>query len=389
MKTEMNNGVLTVFLDGRIDSSNAPVIEQELMKIIGSETFERLDLDFDDLVYISSAGLRIILKLLKTYNQMQLVNVHPDVYEVLEMTGFTELLPVEKAYRRIDVTGLKVIGEGANGIIYRIDNDSIIKVYRDADTIDDIKCEHELSRTAFILGIPTAIPFGIVRVDDSYGSVFELINARTFAELLQDDPSKVDFVAAQTVKLAKSLHSTDVPANIPRQSEVSLQWLAEAEDSFDAEHFAKLKALIEAIPETGTMLHGDLHIKNIMLYENEGLLIDMDTLCSGHPIYELAFIYNAYEGFGICDKGIFKRFLSVDHEVVAKLLDRILAIYLDTEDEDRINEVKEKASVIGLLRVLRRVIRIGDDKTPKGKELLEACRDRICRSVDHLDTLTF
>ena len=274
-------------------------------------------------------------------------------------------------------------------MIYRIDNDTIVKVYNEADTLDHIKAEHDMSRTAFILGIPTAIPFGIVKVGERYGSIFELINARTFAELLQQDPTQIEFVAQQTVELAKTLHETEAPVGIPLHSDVARQWLDEAKSSFDPQHFAKLSALIKMIPETGTMLHGDLHIKNIMQYEDEALLIDMDTLSAGHPIYELACIYNAYEGFGICDPNVFKNFLSVDESVVKPLLHRILELYLETDDEDRINEVKEKASVIGLLRVLRRIIRIGEQDTPEGKKLLEECRDRINRAVDHLDTLTF
>ena len=389
MKSQLHNGTLTISLEGRIDSHRAPSVEIDINNIIKNTDFEHLVLDAEDMTYISSAGLRIVLKLLKSHNDLQLNDVSSEVYEILEMTGFTEIMQVNKALKRIDVTGKKVIGKGANGVIYRIDNDTIVKVYNEADTLDHIKAEHDMSRTAFILGIPTAIPFGIVKVGERYGSIFELINAKTFAELLQEDPSQTEFVARQTVELAKTLHETDAPLGIPRHSDVARQWLAEAKGSFDAEHFAKLTALIEAIPETDTMLHGDLHIKNIMQYEDGALLIDMDTLSAGHPIYELACIYNAYEGFGICDPNVFKNFLSVDESVVKPLLHRILELYLDTDDENRINEVKEKASVIGLLRVLRRIIRIGEQDTPEGKRLIEECRDRIVLAVDHLDTLTF
>ena len=389
MKSQLHNGTLTISLEGRIDSHRAPSVEIDINNIIKNTDFEHLVLDAEDMTYISSAGLRIVLKLLKSHNDLQLNDVSSEVYEILEMTGFTEIMQVNKALKRIDVTGKKIIGKGANGVIYRIDNDTIVKVYNEADTLDHIKAEHDMSRTAFILGIPTAIPFGIVKVGERYGSIFELINAKTFAELLQEDPSQTEFIAQQTVELAKTLHETDAPLGIPRHSDVARQWLAEAKGSFDAEHFAKLTALIEAIPETDTMLHGDLHIKNIMQYEDEALLIDMDTLSAGHPIYELACIYNAYEGFGICDPNVFKNFLSVDESVVKPLLHRILELYLDTDDENRINEVKEKASVIGLLRVLRRIIRIGEQDTPEGKKLLEECRDRIVHAVDHLDTLTF
>ena len=389
MKSELNNGTLTIWLEGRIDSHRAPTVEIEINNIVKKSDFDHLVLDAEDMEYISSAGLRIILKLLKNYRDVTLVDVSSEVYEILEMTGFTEMMTVERALKCIDVTGKKIIGKGANGVIYRIDNDTIVKVYNEADTLDHIKAEHDMSRTAFILGIPTAIPFGIVKVGERYGSIFELINARTFAELLQQDPTQIEFVAQQTVELAKTLHETEAPVGIPLHSDVARQWLDEAKSSFDPEHFAKLSALIKTIPETGTMLHGDLHIKNIMQYEDEALLIDMDTLSAGHPIYELACIYNAYEGFGICDPNVFKNFLSVDESVVKPLLHRILELYLETSDEDRINEVKEKASVIGLLRVLRRIIRIGEQDTPDGKKLLEECRKRINRAIDHLDTLTF
>ena len=389
MKSQLNNGTLTIWLDGRIDSHRAPTVEIEINNIVKKTEFDHLVLDAEDMEYISSAGLRIILKLLKNYRDVTLVDVSSEVYEILEMTGFTEMMTVERALKCIDVTGKKIIGKGANGVIYRIDNDTIVKVYNEADTLDHIKAEHDMSRTAFILGIPTAIPFGIVKVGERYGSIFELINARTFAELLQQDPTQIEFVAQQTVELAKTLHETEAPVGIPLHSDVARQWLDEAKSSFDPQHFAKLSAMIKTIPETGTMLHGDLHIKNIMQYEDEALLIDMDTLSAGHPIYELACIYNAYEGFGICDPNVFKNFLSVDESVVKPLLHRILELYLETSDEDRINEVKEKASVIGLLRVLRRIIRIGEQDTPDGKKLLEECRERINNAIDHLDTLTF
>lgn len=388
MKFERKEQNMIIYFEGRIDSANAPIVEKEIDEGLSGYS-GALILDAEHLTYISSTGLRIILKLRKQYTNLRVVNVSRDIYEIFEMTGFTEIIDIEKAYRTFDVTGAELIGEGANGKVYRITNDLIIKVYKSATSLEDIKRERELSRTAFVLGIPTAIPFDVVKVGDTYGSVFEMINAKSLAELLRDDPSKVDYVAEKTVSLAKTLHTTEVPDNIAPQSETTRSWLREAQAVFDEEHFAKLKSLIEAIPETGTMLHGDLHIKNIMQQGDDALLIDMDTLCSGHPIYELAFIYNAYEGFGICDRGIIRNFLKVDEAVAADLLHRILALYLGTEDEAKIADVKEKASVIGLLRVLRRIMRIGEQDTPAGKELLYACRDRINLAVEHLDTLTF
>ncbi len=389
MKADYSENKLTIFLSGRVDTANVFAFEKDIRETVDMYHPESLVLDAAALDFISSAGLRVILKLRKEFPDIAVINVSTDVYEVLEMTGFTEIMKIEKAYRVLNVADCSVVGEGANGMIYRVGRDTIVKVYKDASALEDIKRERELSRTAFILGIPTAIPYDVVRVGDSFGSVFEMLDAKTFAELLAEDANNLEMIAQETVKLMKTLHATDAPENIPRQSDTARAWLKEAEEVFDKGHLMKLKYLIKSIPEEKTMLHGDLHIKNIMFLDGETLLIDMDTLCSGHPIYELAFIYNAYKGFGVADPEEVRRFLKISPELAYKLLRRILALYLDTESEERIDEVEQKASVIGLLRVLRRVIRIGEQNAPEGQKLINSCKNRINIMIENLDTLVF
>ena len=108
------------------------------------------------------------------------------------MTGFTELMTVEKAYRRVSVDGCEIVGEGANGTVYRIDGDNVVKVYKDANALDEIQKERELARLALVLGIPTAISYDVVRVGDSYGSVFEMLDARSFSKILAEHPEKME-----------------------------------------------------------------------------------------------------------------------------------------------------------------------------------------------------
>ena len=108
MKSELNNGTLTIWLDGRIDSHRAPTVEIEINNIVKKTDFDHLVLDAEDMEYISSAGLRIILKLLKKHRDVTLVDVSSEVYEILEMTGFTEMMTVERALKCIDVTGKKI-----------------------------------------------------------------------------------------------------------------------------------------------------------------------------------------------------------------------------------------------------------------------------------------
>ena len=103
MKTE--NGVPVLSLDGRITSTNAAAVEQEALKTLAGYAGPALQLDLGALEYISSAGLRVLLRLRKQHAKMEMVNVSPEVYEIFEMTGFTEMMPISKAYRRLSVDG--------------------------------------------------------------------------------------------------------------------------------------------------------------------------------------------------------------------------------------------------------------------------------------------
>ena len=65
MKTSLNNGTLTAYLSGRVDSANAPELESELSAVREANAHEAMLLDMQELEYISSAGLRVILRLRK------------------------------------------------------------------------------------------------------------------------------------------------------------------------------------------------------------------------------------------------------------------------------------------------------------------------------------
>ena len=91
---EKNDGILTVKIDGRLDTSTAPEFERFLEKNYDGTAF--IVIDFEKLAYISSAGLRILLATQKkTKGNMKLINVCELVMEVFEMTGFADILVIE------------------------------------------------------------------------------------------------------------------------------------------------------------------------------------------------------------------------------------------------------------------------------------------------------
>ncbi len=93
-KSEGNN--LSFALSGRLDTTTAPDLEKEVKDNI--EGVEKLDFDFADLAYISSAGLRVLLsaqKIMNKQGEMVVKNCSDEIKEIFEVTGFSQILTIE------------------------------------------------------------------------------------------------------------------------------------------------------------------------------------------------------------------------------------------------------------------------------------------------------
>lgn len=392
VETKMKDKLLVISLNGRISSTNAPEVEKEVQAAITASGCENVVIDMENLEYISSAGLRVLLRVRKQFAELKLVNVSTDVYEILDMTGFTEMVEVEKAYRRLSVEGCEVIGEGANGRVYRLDADTVVKYYFNPDALPEIQRERELARKAFILGIPTAIPFDVARVGDGYGSVFELLNASSFAKLIYNEPEKIDYYIDLSVKLLKLLHSTVAkPGDMPYIKETAVGWAEFVEKELPAELGRKLVDMVKAIPQQNTVLHGDFHVKNIEMQNGEVLLIDMDTLCLGHPVFELAAMYSAYVGFLDAEKvpAGFHKFMGITTDQCSHIWKKSLSLYLGTEDEAVLADVENKAKVLSYTRILRRSIRREGRDSEIGARKIGVCMERLLELLPVVDSLSF
>ena len=388
--TKENGNLLTIFLKGHIDSANAGDVEKEIEEARAQSSASDLLLDASELNYISSAGLRVILRLRKQMPDLSVINVSPEVYEIFDMTGFTEMINVQKAYRQISVEGCEVIGQGANGKVYRIDPDTIVKVYLNPDSLPEIHRERELARTAFVLGVPTAIPYDVVRVGEGYGSVFELLNADSFVKLLTKGKKSLDEVAKMSIDLLKLIHSTEVkPGSMPDMKAVALDWADFLKDYLPEDLYTKLHSLVAAVPEDHHMMHGDYHLKNVMLQNGESLLIDMDTLCYGHPVFELASMFNAYVGYGELDHDITLNFMGIPYDTAEEFWKKSLKLYLGDADEETIRSVEEKAQIVGYTRIMRRRIRRNGFDTEDGRAEIENCKKHLAELLPKVDTLTF
>lgn len=385
-RTDKN--ILYISIEGRIDAANASAAEEQIYAIKNANAGKHTVIDADNLEYISSAGLRIILKLRKEEPKLAIINVSPEVYDVFDMTGFTDMITIEKAYRRMSVEGSEFLAKGANGAVYRYDDETIVKTYYSKDALPEIQQERESARRAFVLGVNTAIPYGIVRVGEGYGTVTELLNAVNVTKLVCNDPVNLDKPVDYYVELLKSIHATEAEeGDFPDMRETALDWAKFVADHIPEEQGKKLCAMIEALPKKNTLLHGDYHTNNIMIQNGEPLLIDLDTLCVGHPVFELGSMYNAFLGFSELDHSAIKRFMGYDRETSEKFWKMALKKYLGTDDEERLCEVENKARVIGYTRLLRRSVRRTDEEG--AQEKIAYYKKALIDVIDKVDTLEF
>lgn len=384
----IDKDILYIVVEGRIDASNAADAEEKIFNIKNDNPGKHTVLDADKLEYISSAGLRVILRLRKEEPKLAIINVASDVYEVFDMTGFTDMVTVEKAYQRMSVEGCEFIAKGANGAVYRYDDETIVKTYFAKDALPEIKQERENARKAFVLGINTAIPYGIVRVGDGYGTVTELLNATSVTKLIRNNPDDMSEAAKYYIDMLKSIHAIEVEdGEVPDMKETALAWADFVAPHLPEEQGKKLRALVEAVPKQNTLMHGDYHTNNIMVQNGEPLLIDMDTLCMGHPVFELGSMFNAFIGYSELDHQVTMDFFGYTHETAEKFWDMSLKMYLGTEDEEVCRNVAEKAMIIGYTRMLRRALRRPDEAESPAK--IARCKEMLAKLLEKTESIYF
>ena len=372
----IEDNILYLELNGRIDSSNADLAEEMIKSIKAAHPDLKSVLDAEKLEYLSSAGLRVVLRMRKDAADLKMINVSTEVYEILDMTGFTDMLTVEKAFRRLSLEGCELIAKGGNGAVYRYDPETIVKIYHNGASLEEIRLEKDLCRKVFIKGINTAIPYDVVRVDDYYGSVAELLSAKSVAKLLRSNPESLEENVAIYTDLLKKIHATPVqPGEMPAIKETGVKWAEFLQPYLPAEQWEKLLAMMKEIPEPHFMIHGDYHANNVMIQDGEPLLIDMDTVAYGHPVFDFAAIYLGFVGYCECNHEGTMDFYGLSYEMTGKIWETLMKQYF--EDEAVRVDVTRKAQVIGYARMMRRTIRRNGLNTPDGQEVIALCKKRL------------
>ncbi|MDD6735790.1 MAG: anti-sigma factor antagonist [Clostridiales bacterium] len=287
-KMEIKENITYASVEGSINSANAQQFGDAFSQAPGDT--DGVVIDAKELEYISSAGLRVLLSLKKRCGDktFKIVNVNSEVMNIFDVTGFSEIMDIIPASRSISIDGCEVIGRGACGECYRIDDETIIKLYYGDADIDWIEHEKMLSKKAFVMGIPTAISYDIVEANGRKGVVYELIKSKTLGEMIRADNTKLDEYVekyADICKLIHSIHTNDpeIPSfkEANREDIKNIMWITEEERN-------SLYRFLDLVPNADTCIHGDLNLNNIMVQNGECCLIDMAELSTGTPMFDVS-----------------------------------------------------------------------------------------------------
>ncbi len=199
----------------------------------------------------------------------------------------------------IDPQAYRMSGEGANGTSYdsMTDDDMMVKLYNESYPINAIKAELEAARKVFRLGIPSPEPGELVTDGKRYGISFKKIaGKRSYSRMIADEPQRTEELTREFARFFRQLHArTCEPGFFPDARRQFLQML-EADRIFNDAEKQKIADFIESVPYTPNLLHGDMHIGNVISTLPKGaplsaphdiFFIDLGYFSQGNPLFDL------------------------------------------------------------------------------------------------------
>lgn len=348
----------------RIDSSNATAFHDEIMNEFEKIADKEFIIDMNETVYISSAGIRALISAQKTGKLSKVINVSKEVYDVLEMTGITQIIKIVPKLREVSVEGLEQLGVGTTGIVYKLDDDKVIKVFKEGYTLERVQNEQEKTKMILLSGVPCAVPYDIVKVNDQYALIFELVDAQMLSSDVKEANKNNDMEAAKkSIKLlcqyAKKIHSITLPeGSLPSIKKVYINFINELSGKYinkeDADYAFEI---IDRIEDSNNYIHGDLNFTNVVKCEDEMMLIDVVDSALGNGIFDIN-IYVGLHYLGKINKSVYEK-MGLTEENSKLYMDEVFYTYYEDLDSETKKQRYKEFIISGIIRLF---MKLKDDK---------------------------
>ncbi|GEM_PF-3150320 len=350
------SGHLTIFVNGHIDSSKIPAMQQEINEAIAScgEELTQLVIDADQMSFISSMGLRVMLQLKQKHETMRIINCAPEVYNVFAMTGFTKILTVEKALEQLSVEGLEPIPGMSD--VYKLTDETMLKVFPSGTTKEDLDREVEISKAVFVLGIPTVMTFDAVKVGDRYGLIYETVI-----------PAAID--ADTRGELMRDLHEHIVEPGglIPSAIATEKEQIRKLQPYLGDDAVAKFLQILSAIPDGSSLLYGNFTGDKALCRDGSPIMMDMHEVGYGNPVIDLAHFYS-----------------TLTEEQRGDFFDEVLDVYYDMEADETIARNRQNIVTLSMIRDFTRLVLNGEPTEEQAARARKDFEDRIAGNWEEI-----
>jgi len=196
-------------------------------------------------------------------------------------------------YEHINLDEYTLSGEGGTALSYsHKDGKTLAKLFMKGMGAETAEREFLVNKTVFEMGIPTPKPLRLVTDGTRFGAEYELIpNKRSFARIISQEPEQLESLSLRFAEMARKIHRT--PADTTRLPSMKNLIREQIVRYKDLPEDVREKALLflEAVPDTPTCLHGDLHIGNVITDGERTLWIDVGDFAYGVPEWDLSVMY--------------------------------------------------------------------------------------------------
>ena len=390
MESKVFNGVLTVFLENHLDSSNIESVHEFVNEQIKATSAHEVVFDCAELKSISDEGLQMMLEVKKTC-EVCAINVSNEIHDIMDKAKFTRAVLVRRVMRQISVKDCEVIGTGASSLVYRFDDETMVKAFVPAVSLDRIYAETESARKSLIAGINTAIPFDICRYEDGYATIFELIEGGSLNKNFMEHPENFDELMDKYVALLKHFHATPAKmGDFPDIRDKYHGWMDGLRKYMTDEEVSKLYELFDAIPFRQTMLHVDPHGGNIMYDKknDELVFVDMADISIGHPFVDIGTEYFHYMILPhTCLGGKLIFVVEPEPELPIRIWRELEKRYFAGKSEEEMEVIHKMLRYYGAFRCLIIVAKHAQLPLENKMELVEIQRKKLMPYIDEAKEL--
>ncbi|MTI94342.1 MAG: aminoglycoside phosphotransferase [Firmicutes bacterium] len=180
----------------------------------------------------------------------------------------------------------ELIGIGRTAEVYAWGKDKLVKLYFENFPTEAIEREADISRAVWEQGIPSPEVFGIVKVGNRKGLIFEKIPGQSMLSHIEARPWLVMSFGREMARLHCKIHGSSLEELPPQKARIT-QAIGEAADLLGAQT-EKILDHLETLNGQQAVCHGDFHPDNILIRGSNAIAIDWTNAYSGHPASDVA-----------------------------------------------------------------------------------------------------